>query len=48
VENNEDNIELIINNKQNSLVKNDILKKGENIVTLIIKKKFICFMNAVL
>ena len=41
VENNEDNIELVINNKQNSLVKNYILKKGENHITLIIKKKLI-------
>ena len=39
VNNNADNIELIINGKQSKLVSNCILYKGENIITLIIKKK---------
>ena len=39
VENNKDNINLIINGKNNSLVDNYELKDGENIITIIIKNK---------
>ena len=39
VKTNSDNIELIINNKLNKLIVNAELNEGENVVTLIIKKK---------
>ena len=39
VENNKNNIELIINGERNKLVKEYELKKGENIIQIIIKKK---------
>ena len=39
VENNKENINLIINGKNNSLVDNYELKDGENIITIIIKNK---------
>ena len=39
VKNNKDNIDLIINGKQNELVNKYLLTKGENIITLVIKNK---------
>ena len=39
--NNRENIDLIINGKENKLVSNYELKRGENIITMIIKNKLI-------
>ena len=41
VENNRDNIDLIINGNKTNLIDTYNLKKGENIVTLIIENKLI-------
>ena len=41
VENNRDNIDLIINSNKTNLIDTYNLKKGENIVTLIIENKLI-------
>ena len=45
VANNKDRIELIINNKQNALVSLAELKKGDNTITLIIKRNLTTLNN---
>ena len=45
IEINKDNIELIVNGQQDELNESNKLKKGENIITLIIKNKLINLSN---